>query len=106
MLSITVIERAWLQVTVDGEDQLGGILEAGEERVWEAQDTIYLICGNAGGVEVIVNGEELGVLGERAQVVEKLWTPQGEVTPTPVPEEVSAAGTTTPTVEPTPTPNE
>ncbi len=102
-LSITVIERAWLQVTLDGEDQPGGILEAGEEREWKANDSIYLICGNAGGIKVVVNGQDLGVLGERAQVVEKMWTPQGEATPTPAPEGGDAA---TPTIEPTPTPAE
>ena len=42
-----------------------------------------MICGNAGGIEVTVNGQELGVLGERAQVVERVWGPEGEITPTP-----------------------
>lgn len=103
-LVIEIVERAWLQVTLDGQDQLSGILEAGETREWTARDTIYLICGNAGGVNVTVNGEDLGLLGERAQVVEKMWGPQGEVTSTPEAEEAEpGAGATTPTVEPTPT---
>ena len=103
-LAIEIVERAWLQVTLDGQDQLSGILEAGETREWEAKSTIYLMCGNAGGVNVTVNGENLGLLGERAQVVEKMWGPQGEVTPTPEGEEVGlGAGTATPTVELTPT---
>jgi hypothetical protein len=72
-----------MQVTVDDVEQPGELLEAGEERTWEGQYAIYFICGNAGGVEATVNGQELGVLGERAQVVEKTWTPEGEVTPTP-----------------------
>jgi cytoskeleton protein RodZ len=84
-LSIVVTERAWLQVTVDGQEQPGELLEVGEERTWEAERTIYFICGNAGGIEVTVNGEELGALGGRAEVVERTWTPQGEVTPTPAP---------------------
>ena len=84
-LSILVIERAWLQVTIDGQAQPGELLEADAERTWEAEQTIHFICGNAGGVMVTVNGEELGVLGGRAQVVERTWTPQGEATPTPAP---------------------
>jgi len=106
-LAIEIVERAWLQVTLDGEDQPSGILEAGETREWQARSTIYLICGNAGGVNVTVNGEDLGLLGERAQVVEKMWGPQGEVTPTPEAEEAERDdATATPTVEPTPTPKE
>ena len=84
-LSIRVIERAWLQVTVDGQELPGELLEVGAERTWEADQTIFFICGNAGGVEVTVNGEELGTLGGRAEVVDRTWTPSGEATPTPVP---------------------
>jgi cytoskeletal protein RodZ len=84
-LSIVVVERAWLQVTVDGQLLPGELLEADEERTWEAEESIYFICGNAGGVEVTVNGEELGTLGGRAEVVERTWTPLGEATPTPAP---------------------
>lgn len=92
-VTIKVIERAWVQVSIDGQEQPGKIFEADEEQTWEARESIYFICGNAGGVEVTVNGEALGLLGGRAQVVEKTWTPQGEVVPTPPAEET-----------PTPTP--
>jgi hypothetical protein len=83
VLEVKVVERSWLQVTVDDEELPGELLEAEEERRWEAQDAIYYICGNAGGVEVAVNGEQLGTLGERGEVVERTWTVDGEVTPTP-----------------------
>ena len=83
MLQVKVVERTWLQVTVDNEEMPGELLEADQERQWEAKQAIHLICGNAGGVEITVNGVEMGSLGERAQVVEKTWTPQGEATPTP-----------------------
>ncbi len=84
-LSILVVERAWLQVSVDGQALPGELLEVDEERAWEADQTIYLICGNAGGIQVTVNGEELGALGGRAEVVDRTWTPLGEATPTPEP---------------------
>jgi cytoskeleton protein RodZ len=83
VLQVKVVERTWLQVTVDNEEMPGELLEADQERQWEAKQAIHLICGNAGGVVVTVNGVEMGSLGERAQVVEKTWTPQGEATPTP-----------------------
>jgi cytoskeletal protein RodZ len=97
VLEIKVIERSWLQVTVDDEELPGELLESDEERRWEAQGAIYYICGNAGGVEVAVNGEELGTLGERGEVVERTWTVEGEVTPTPPPEGSQASQTLTAT---------
>jgi cytoskeleton protein RodZ len=96
------IDRVWLQVTVDGQESAGNLYEAGDEEQWTADRTIYMICGNAGGIELAVNGEELGVLGSRAQVVEKTWGPQGEITPTPISGEATPAEEGTPTVTPTP----
>jgi cytoskeleton protein RodZ len=97
------VDRVWLQVTIDGQELPGSMYEAGDEEEWAADDTIYMICGNAGGIEVAVNGEDLGVLGARAEVVEKLWGPQGEMTPTPIAPRTPVAGEEgTPTVTPLP----
>jgi cytoskeleton protein RodZ len=99
-LGIEVIERTWLQVSVDGQELPGELLEAGQKREWQAEQQIYFICGNAGGVEVTVNGEVLGTLGEPAQVVEKTWTPGGEVIPTPAIGGQTASSTPTVTAAP------
>jgi hypothetical protein len=102
VLQIKVIERTWLQVTVDDQELPGELLQTDEEREWKGENTIYLICGNAGGVEVTVNGEDLGTLGERGQVVEKTWTPEGEITSAPE-AEGSSLGEESETPIPTPT---
>jgi cytoskeletal protein RodZ len=103
LVAATFIDRVWLQVTIDGQEAPGSMYEAGDEAEWAADDTIYMICGNAGGIEVAVNGEELGVLGARAEVVEKLWGPQGEMTPTPMaPPGPSLGADGTPTATPVP----
>jgi cytoskeletal protein RodZ len=98
VLQVKVVERVWMQVAIDGQQLPGGFLEAGDEREWKGQTTIYMICGNAGGLEIVVNGEDLGVLGARAEVVERMWGPEGQVTPTP------AGGEETPTATPTTAP--
>ncbi|MEA3459928.1 MAG: DUF4115 domain-containing protein, partial [Chloroflexota bacterium] len=76
-VKLRVVERAWLKVTVDGEVEFTGVLEKGARRTWSGDESIALRCGNAGGVEVTVNGEYLGPLGERGQVVEREWTKEG-----------------------------
>jgi cytoskeleton protein RodZ len=86
------VDRVWLQVSIDGQESPGSMYEAGDEEQWTGDDTVYMICGNAGGIEVTVNGEELGALGARAEVVEKLWGPQGEMTPTPIAPRTPASG--------------
>jgi cytoskeleton protein RodZ len=82
-LSITVTEESWIEVTLDSLNDFRELLSVGEQRSWQAQREIILRLGNAGGVEVTVNGEFLGNLGERQQVVEFAWGPEGEVTPAP-----------------------
>lgn len=72
-VELRIVERTWLRVTVDGEVEFEGVLEKGAQRTWNG-DSVALRCGNAGGVEVTVNGEDLGTLGERGQLVEREWT--------------------------------
>jgi serine/threonine-protein kinase len=91
-VEVKAVERTWLQVTVDGEREAGQNLEAGERQQWEGRSMVHLLCGNAGGVEVTVNGRALGKLGDPGEVVIKIWTPRGEVTPTPTPKPTRPAG--------------
>jgi cytoskeleton protein RodZ len=91
-VELNIVEYAWLRVIVDGEEAFAGSLEAGTTQTWRGRESVALRCGNAGGVEAIVNGESLGLLGERGQVVDVEWFAEG-ITPAP---EVTA-----PTVTPT-----
>ncbi|MBM4464909.1 MAG: helix-turn-helix domain-containing protein [Chloroflexi bacterium] len=91
-VELRIVEYAWMRVIVDGEEVFVGSLEAGTTRTWRGRESVALRCGNAGGVEAIVNGQPLGLLGERGQVVDVEWFAEG-VIPTP---EVIA-----PTVTPT-----
>lgn len=102
VVSAQFVDRVWLQVTIDGQESPGSLYEVGDEAQWTADRTIYMICGNAGGIELTVNGEEQGVLGGRAEVVEKTWGPQGEITPTPISGEATPGEGETPTVTPPP----
>jgi len=91
-VELRIIEYSWLRVIVDGEEVFVGSLEEGTTRTWRGQESIALRCGNAGGVEAIVNGESLGILGDRGQVVDLEWLAEGVI---PTPEVI------TPTVTPT-----
>lgn len=94
-VELNIVEYAWMRVIVDGDEVFAGSLEAGTTRTWRARESVALRCGNAGGVEATVNGEPLGLLGERGQVVDMEWFVVG-VTPTPVTPEVTVTPTVTP----------
>ncbi|HIP96835.1 MAG TPA: DUF4115 domain-containing protein [Anaerolineae bacterium] len=85
---------------MDGDKVHEGIIEAGTTRSWQGQRSIHLRCGNAGGVEATVNGESLGPLGARGEVVDLYWGPQGQLTPT-VSVSPAVTGTVTTTITPT-----
>jgi cytoskeletal protein RodZ len=102
-LSIAVNRESWVEVTVDGRNVLRELWQPGAEGTWQAQREIILRLGNAGGVDVTVNGEALSPLGESQQVVEFAWGPGGEITPAPTFTPTSTPQAT-PEAQETPTP--
>jgi cytoskeleton protein RodZ len=68
-----VNERTWMEVWVDGTSQLQSTLQTGAVQNFTATQSIKMRVGNAGGVEVTVNGEPKGALGDRHQVKEFVW---------------------------------
>jgi cytoskeletal protein RodZ len=68
-----VTDRTWMEVWVDGSSQLQAALQAGSVRSFSGRQSVRMRVGNAGGVEVTVNGEGQGPLGERHQVKEFVW---------------------------------
>jgi cytoskeletal protein RodZ len=68
-----VTERTWMEVWVDGTSQLQATLQSGSVRSFTARQSVRMRVGNAGGVEVTVNGLAQGALGERQQVKEFVW---------------------------------
>ena len=106
-ITTRIIDRSWLRVVVDGQVVLEAILEPGEEREWVGQQSVMVRSGNAGGVIILIDGQEVGVMGEPGQVVERTWTwLDGRVVeqePT-VPAGEPALGGGVEPIEPTPTP--
>lgn len=105
-LRILVEKRAWLEVTVDGEQGFTGRVAPGEILEYQGQEMVQVLTGNGRGIRVVYNGEDQGVLGDVGEVVTRLWTPQGQITPTPSSTPTPSATppqTDTPTPTPTPT---
>lgn len=98
LISIKVVQRTWTRITVDGTVQFEDQATPGTVLQYEAAQEIIVLTGNAAGLEITYNGQELGTLGERGKVVERMFTVSGQITPTP-----TMTITPTPTSVPTPT---
>lgn len=88
--------RAWVSVKVDGTEKFAGLMPAGEAREFVGQGVVEVVTGNGKGTRIVYNGVDQGVMGELGAVVDRLWTLQGMVIPSP---------TITPTPSVTPTPS-
>lgn len=72
-LAVNLTSGAWLRVTVDGNVSMEGTFARGTSKVFHGKAALVR-AGNAGGVEVIVNGKPLGKLGKTGDVVERSFT--------------------------------
>jgi cytoskeleton protein RodZ len=68
-------EMTWMLVTIDGRETRDVLLRPGELWEWNAQEGFVVTVGNAGGVELSLNGRPLQRLGEPGQVIRDLHLP-------------------------------
>ena len=71
-------DACWTQVKADGKTVFEGTLQKGKTETWKAKEKLVITAGNAGAVELKINGKESGKMGDRGQVAEKIYTPDGE----------------------------
>jgi cytoskeletal protein RodZ len=72
-VELVLQEASWIQILVDDVKAFEGVLQPGEQRAWSGQQRVAIRAGNAGGVEVIVNGISRGFMGDQGQVVDQIW---------------------------------
>ncbi len=77
-IELAFTNRSWVQVTLDGVRAFQGELEAGATLTWTAERQVVLRVGNAGAVNVTINGQNLGTLGEEGEVVDRVFDVLGE----------------------------
>jgi len=72
-LEVRLSAPSWLRVTVDGNVSMEGTFPAGTDRQFRGK-IARLRIGNAGGVEIIIDGKSMGTLGATGDVVERSFT--------------------------------
>ena len=66
-------QKSYLELYLDANRKFGGYVGEGKNEVWEANQSIQLRLGNAGGVDIKINGRAYN-LGSPGQVVNKTIT--------------------------------
>jgi hypothetical protein len=104
LVQLIIIQRSWVRVTVDNIIAFEGRLVPGSVKLFGGELSIEVLTGNAGGVEVIFNQQDLGAMGLYGEVINRVYTADGIATPTPTisPTPITS-DTPVPSITPTPT---
>jgi transcriptional regulator with XRE-family HTH domain len=96
---LLVVQRAWVRALSDGRQRYAGRVEPGAILDLSATTVVEVTTGNGAAFRVSWNGQDQGLLGGLDEVVTRLWTIDGAITPTP-----TASPTPTITSPPSATP--
>ncbi len=72
-LALVLSSPSWLRVTVDGSVSIEGTFPAGTTKTFHGKSALVRV-GNAGGVEIFVDGKDVGKLGKMGDVAERAFT--------------------------------
>jgi cytoskeletal protein RodZ len=71
-LALVLSAPSWLRVTVDGSVSMEGTFPAGTSKTFHGKAASVRV-GNAGGVEIYVDGKNVGKLGKMGDVAERAF---------------------------------
>ena len=76
VLKANVKERTWIRVYVDNMEPKDYVFQPGSKPEWRAEKGFELLIGNAGGVEIGLEGAAMKTPGKKGQVI-RLSIPEG-----------------------------
>jgi len=76
-LQLKAVEETWVRLQVDDQSEKEMTFKAGEGISVQASNRIRIIIGNAGGLDLILNGKPLDKFGKSGEVLTLLFTSQG-----------------------------
>ncbi len=71
-VQLRALQRTWIREIRDKEDTTDYIMPAGLTRKIDAQQSVQLMLGRADGVDINLNGQDLGTMGSADEIVLKL----------------------------------
>jgi cytoskeleton protein RodZ len=68
VLNLSATEKTWLSITSEGKHLFSGFLEPSQTKTLTGLEAARMTVGNAGGIEVRLNGKPIGPIGKSGQV--------------------------------------
>ncbi len=89
-VALTAAEPVWVSIKSDGAHVYSGTLETQQSREFDAAHRMTMLVGNAGSVEISLNGRPVGPFGPKGEIRLLVFTPGGahvvpRTPPTPPP---------------------
>jgi len=69
VLEAFATDTTWLLVVIDKTNSKEVLMKPGDSVAWHAKNCFSLKVGNAGGIRLVFNGKEVGILGETGEVI-------------------------------------
>src|SRR6185436_18687470 len=76
-VGLSADEKTWISISSDGKNVFANSLQPHQTKVVEASAKVRLLIGNAGGLEISLNGKPIGPIGPKGQVRVVELTPAG-----------------------------
>ena len=76
-LQLKAVEETWVSLQVNGQSEKEMTFKPGEGISVQASDRIRMILGNAGGLDLILNGKRMEKFGKSGEVITLIFTSQG-----------------------------
>lgn len=67
-------EPCWVRATVDGKVVFANTINPGETKTFNSANKVKLRFGNAGGIDVVLNGQDLGTMGGIGEIVNREYS--------------------------------
>jgi cytoskeleton protein RodZ len=76
-VAFTASEPVWVSIKSDGTRAYTGTIEGQESRQFDASRKMTVLVGNAGALQILLNGKHVGPIGPRGEIRLLVLTPHG-----------------------------
>jgi cytoskeleton protein RodZ len=76
-VALTATEPVWVSINSDGTHTYSGTLAGGPTREFDASRKMSVLVGNAGSLEISLNGKPVGPIGPKGEIRLLVLTPRG-----------------------------
>ena len=76
-VTVAAHQTSWVQISADGRPAYTGVMAPSDVRTVGAKENVKVVAGNAGGVDISLNGKKLDPIGSAGQVRSVTLTAEG-----------------------------